>query len=231
MTVGGEKLDDYFDQLDAAFTNLSGKPGDAKPAAAAPAAEIDWFGLKPAAAATERPESSAPAAPQPPAAKPAASAPAVVPRSAAEPVPAAAPVSAVGTVSAAGPVKVATSPAAVVAAVVEVGSVAEVAAAPAARSSSQVSWDPPQRSLPGLADAFAAILAAEQGESSPAVSPAWPSTGGGSGLPDDLVEQVSRRVLEQLSDRVGRDAVVATVSAVAERLVREEIERIKAAIV
>jgi hypothetical protein len=45
------------------------------------------------------------------------------------------------------------------------------------------------------------------------------------------VEQVSRRVLEQLTDSVVRAAVPDIVSAIAERLVREEIERIKASIV
>ncbi len=243
MSVGGEKLDDYFDQLDAAFTNLSGKPGDAKAPAAAPAAEIDWFGLKPAAAATERPELSLsspaplppaakPAAPEPPvAATPAAPVPPVVPRAAPEPVAAAAPVMTVSPVTPVSPVKVAEPPAAVVAPAARAASVAEVAAAPPPRSPTPVSWDPPQRSLPGLADAFAAILAAEQAESSPVAPTVWPSTSGaGAAVPGDLVEQVSRRVLEQLSDRVGRDAVAATVSAIAERLVREEIERIKASI-
>jgi hypothetical protein len=41
---------------------------------------------------------------------------------------------------------------------------------------------------------------------------------------------VARRVVAQLSDQVLRESVAATVSEVAERLVREEIERLKAAI-
>ena len=41
---------------------------------------------------------------------------------------------------------------------------------------------------------------------------------------------ITRRVLEQLSDRVVRETVASLVSEVAERLVREEIERIKAPI-
>ena len=44
---------------------------------------------------------------------------------------------------------------------------------------------------------------------------------------DELVDQVTRRVLEQLSDRVVRETVSEIVTSVAERLVREEIERIK----
>jgi predicted transcriptional regulator len=43
-------------------------------------------------------------------------------------------------------------------------------------------------------------------------------------LPDDLVDQVTRRVLDRIGDGVVRDVVLD----VAERLVREEIERIKA---
>ena len=47
---------------------------------------------------------------------------------------------------------------------------------------------------------------------------------------DDLIEQVTRRVLDRLSDRVVREAAADLVSKIAERLVREEIERIKASI-
>ena len=42
---------------------------------------------------------------------------------------------------------------------------------------------------------------------------------------DDLVERVTRQVLERLSDRVVRDTVSDIVSRVSERLVRDEIER------
>jgi CheY-like chemotaxis protein len=45
-----------------------------------------------------------------------------------------------------------------------------------------------------------------------------------------LIEAVTRRVLERLSDTVVRDAVADIASKTAERLVREEIERIKASI-
>jgi hypothetical protein len=82
-------------------------------------------------------------------------------------------------------------------------------------------------SLPPLADAFAALLDAEQGEPAPAARPAWPAVArSGPAVTDDLVEQVSRRVLEQLTDRVVREAV----AEIAERLIREEIERIKSSI-
>ena len=85
--------------------------------------------------------------------------------------------------------------------------------------------------LPPLADAFAALLAAEQKGPPPAVAPAWPvARAEGSGATDDLVEQVTRRVLDRLSDRVVRETTAELVSAIAERLVREEIERIKASV-
>jgi len=68
-----------------------------------------------------------------------------------------------------------------------------------------------------LADAFAALLAAEQGQ---AFSPAT----GSMRAPDDaLIERITQRVIE----RIGNGAVKDTVLEVAERLVRQEIERIK----
>ena len=57
----------------------------------------------------------------------------------------------------------------------------------------------------------------------------WPASAPAPVVTDDLIEQITRRVLERLSDRVVRDTVSEIVSAVAERLVREEIERIKGA--
>jgi CheY-like chemotaxis protein len=71
---------------------------------------------------------------------------------------------------------------------------------------------------PTLAEAFAALLAAEQGR---AFTPAAVGRGA---TADDLVEQVTRRVIERLGDAAVRDVVVD----VAERLVLEEIARIKA---
>jgi CheY-like chemotaxis protein len=82
--------------------------------------------------------------------------------------------------------------------------------------------------VPGIAQAFSALFAAERGETAPDV----PAYIGPSALPqvsmDDLVERVTRQVLERLSDRVVRDTVTDVVSRVAERLVRDEIERVKA---
>jgi CheY-like chemotaxis protein len=82
------------------------------------------------------------------------------------------------------------------------------------------------RSAPAvLAEKFAALLAAE-----PDTLPIDPAAAGHGPAIDEIVEQVSRRVLTQLSERVVRETVTDLVADVAERLVREEIERIKASI-
>ena len=76
-----------------------------------------------------------------------------------------------------------------------------------------------------LAEAFAALLAAEQGWPSP------PPTAGdrtaSSLATERLAAAVTRRVLDQLTDQVVEDAVTREVSQVAERLVQDEIDRIK----
>jgi CheY-like chemotaxis protein len=94
---------------------------------------------------------------------------------------------------------------------------------------------PPAAAVGSLspAEAFAAFLEAEQ--------TGLPATGPGGRnrafeLPpayppvEELVETIARRVIAQLSDQVVRESVAETVSTVAERLVREEIERLKASI-
>jgi CheY-like chemotaxis protein len=88
------------------------------------------------------------------------------------------------------------------------------------------SWDPelaadfgPARQ-PHLANAFAALLAAEQGQplADPAFGLAPPPR-----LGEDEIEQIVQRVIARLTDETVRRTVIDT----AERLVREEIERIK----
>jgi hypothetical protein len=73
--------------------------------------------------------------------------------------------------------------------------------------------------MPALAEAFAMLLSAEQGRSVPpsGVPAAQPS--------DALVDDIVQRVINRMGDQVMRDAVLE----VAERLVKQEIERIKAA--
>ena len=79
---------------------------------------------------------------------------------------------------------------------------------------------------PTLAEAFTALLEAERSGNGHAATLAPISTS--RSLPsDEVIERVTRRVLEQLSDAVVRETVTSIVQATAERLVREEIERIK----
>ena len=80
-----------------------------------------------------------------------------------------------------------------------------------------------------LADVFAALLAAEQTEPGSAEpdAPRFVSALAPPAVTDDVIEEVVRRVLERLPDRVVRETVTDIVTAAAERLVREEIERIK----
>jgi CheY-like chemotaxis protein len=80
---------------------------------------------------------------------------------------------------------------------------------------------------PPLADAFAALLAAEQREPLAALPSSWPA---GAAASSAVVDEATRRVLDQLSDKVVRETVTKVVSQVAERLVKEEIERIKGSI-
>ena len=89
-----------------------------------------------------------------------------------------------------------------------------------------VSFDPPAPfkppatpppAPPSLAEAFAALLAAEQGR------PFSPAASAQATVDDRTVEAITRRVLDRMSDRVVKETVVD----LAERLVREEIDRIK----
>ena len=68
-----------------------------------------------------------------------------------------------------------------------------------------------------MSQAFAALLAAEQGKVTP------PASLNEQALRDDVVEQVTQRVVERMTDAAVKQIVVD----VAERLVREEIFRIK----
>lgn len=93
----------------------------------------------------------------------------------------------------------------------------------------------PQPGVPAVtvADAFAALLQAEQGGGAvpveqreaglpllPVVSPA---------VTDAFVDQVAQRLVERLGVEGLQDVVARLVTEIAERLVREEIERLKAA--
>ena len=77
----------------------------------------------------------------------------------------------------------------------------------------------PPPAAPSLAEAFAALLAAEQGR------PFSPAASQQAGLDERTIEDITHRVLDRMSDRVVKETVVD----MAERLVREEIDRIKSA--
>jgi CheY-like chemotaxis protein len=78
-----------------------------------------------------------------------------------------------------------------------------------------------------LATTFAAILAEERGEGPASLGPAANGLSGAS-IPDAVIEEIARRVVATLTDKVLREEVTARVLEVAERLISEEIERIKA---
>jgi len=89
------------------------------------------------------------------------------------------------------------------------------------------SSEAPPRNL--VADMFAALFAVEQGGSPAAPLQLAPPRHDSPGVTDELVDEVTRRVLERLTPEAASDLVAQIVSEVAERLIREEIARIKAA--
>ena len=93
--------------------------------------------------------------------------------------------------------------------------------------------DPAPAAPPGdggnvILDAFNALLAMEQGEVRPPVRP-HSATAGPAVITDELVDEITRRVVERLAPGTARELVKQIVGDVAERLVREEITRIKTA--
>jgi CheY-like chemotaxis protein len=79
-----------------------------------------------------------------------------------------------------------------------------------------------------LADAFAALLAAEEAGFVPAGAAPAAATGAPASVDvDRLAEQVAERVLARLTDHALRDRVADIVATTAERLIREEIEQIR----
>jgi CheY-like chemotaxis protein len=105
-------------------------------------------------------------------------------------------------------------------------------AVPAPRPEPNVTAPPPAVAaspapLPSLADAFTALLAAEQTSEPAAAAPVWPAAASPTAASPALIDEVTRQVLARIADqRTVRDIV----TEVAERLVREEIERIKRSI-
>jgi CheY-like chemotaxis protein len=102
----------------------------------------------------------------------------------------------------------------------------ETAAAgePAGQPEAPVPSDVPTTAAPKthtLADAFAALLALEQGQTPSRTPEEFP------GALTDIVDEIARRVAEQVTDRVVRELAPPIVSRIAERIVREEIDRLK----
>ena len=91
---------------------------------------------------------------------------------------------------------------------------ASAPAAPPGPPSAAAPTAPP--ATPSLSGALAALLAAEQRQ--PASAPVPPAA-----LSDELIDEIARRVIERMGDESMRRAVLDA----AERLVREEIDRIK----
>jgi CheY-like chemotaxis protein len=210
----GDSLEDYFDRLDAAFATLN---SDAPASAAADRGTSYAAAPSPAvAAASSRPATVEDFASWDPdlagdarspaehAVTPAASVQAAIPVSRAPEPPAAVPQAAV-------PVAVALAPAPD-----EIPPAQTAAVAPA---------PPPPTAAPmpaiSLAEAFATLLAAEHGQ---AISPAWPS---GSATPTPPSPEIVEDIVSQVLDRLQHADMRQTVIDVAERLVREEIDRIK----
>jgi CheY-like chemotaxis protein len=233
LAATGGSLEDYFDRLDAAFATVEGAaeaqatpaspiaPPRSSPEAPAAAARAvppaafspvdlgDWdpdlagdpekpapAPPPPAPMAAQAPPPPAPVAAAPPPAPPPAPAP-PVPQVEAFPAPYSPPPS---------PSPLARPETAVPVARPETAA----SAAPAASGA-------PSPAMPPLAEAFAALLSAEQSRS------IAPSTIGASAVSDDTMDEIVRRVIARMGDQ----AVRGTVVDVAERLVREEIERIK----
>jgi CheY-like chemotaxis protein len=208
--VDVEGLDEYFDRLDQAFaTRAAGsEPAPARPAGPEP---IDWYAASEPAAGEVPDEWDL-----------SEETSADLPLSYASPAPA---FSAAAAAEAPGPARdaVASPPAA-----------AESAPAPAPVATPIL--PPALPPLPSLADAFSALLAAEQA-SADATAARWPAAphapagpAGAAPIDDEVIEAVARRVLERLTDRVVRDTASEIITRVAERLVRDEIDRIKASI-
>ena len=195
--AGDPALDDYFDRLDAAFAKMGGAK------AAAPSGSVESDQSVPTLDRVLPPPIAPPIDP------PVTNSPvALTPR----PAPIATP-----------PVEPAETP-------------ATIAPGPAPHAASGVrrkEGSPDMASGPSrksdrtvIADAFSALIALEQGE--PGARPVRLTTESAQPVVTDaLIEEVARRVLERLAPDTARDVVVQVVSEIAERLVREEIARIR----
>jgi CheY-like chemotaxis protein len=198
----GPSLEDYFDRLDAALASKGMPPPQVVP-------------LSPASRAA-RPTSPVPARPAP---VPRAEVPDPSPQtthhdldlSGWDPSAAAEPAARPRVAPAVPPAATAAGP---IAAKSAAASQPQSSSAPAVPASETLPWQPAT-----LQDAFTALLAAEQGQSL-AFPPPAPAVQAPTA---EMIEEVTRRVIAKMGDESMRAAVLD----VAERLVREEIARIK----
>ena len=215
----GSDLDDYFDRLDAAFANIAttadapaARPLEVAPRHEGPVMErdLDWF--DPPSQDAPPPASAQPQAPhseEPPAAE--IPHPAPLP----DPVP----------VTFANP-QASASPAAPQLPPIEPPDSTFDRAPQLAEPARAASPGPVAGTGSVIADAFSALLAAEQGDTD--VPPIrLPIPGAAPPATDETVEEITRRVVERLGSHIVHDLVADVVSRIAERLVREEIERIR----
>lgn len=211
-----DTLGDYFDRLDTAFAKLAGQAPAAERAPAPPtfeppnvADQIDRLAAQPPAPAGE-PAVDFPLSYASPQSSFQAPSDAATP---ADPAP-----------SPDAAVPAAWQPAPTASATTASMPDASVPTPPASAPTSE-------RQVPTIADAFAAILDAEQRDAAPSSRPVWPTLAPAAPpappeISGDLIDRIVQRVVAQLSDRVVRERV----NEIAERLIREEIDRIKAAI-
>jgi hypothetical protein len=89
---------------------------------------------------------------------------------------------------------------------------------------------PPPLPPPTIADAFAALLADEEGHR-PAAPVRLPTQPVPPAVGEDVIEEIVRRVVGRLALGAVKDVVADVVSEIAERLVREEIARIRGEVV
>jgi CheY-like chemotaxis protein len=188
--------DQYFDELDQAFATLTASAQRRKERSAEPSDEaIGWFSRTPS--------------PAPPEKSPAAEDAALD----------------AWTVPLPKPANAVPPSAAVAASDPHSSAAAGAAPSPASGQSAAAASAPvpaPVSGFPRLADAFAALLSAEQASPPTAAAPVWPSTASAA-VSREAVEEATRRILQEMSQNAVRDIV----SEIAERLVREEIERIR----
>ncbi|HUP40532.1 MAG TPA: response regulator [Vicinamibacterales bacterium] len=195
-------LDDYFDQLDAAFSNL--QPG-APPAETADG--MDW--------PVHLPEFDAAVEPSPVPPSPPASARQNAPPPMLEPVVMAPPSAAAAVAATPVSSTFAAQP-----------PVAPVASSFATRPSvapdaPYVANAPNAPSVGAPAKNPFANLSAAKAEAAARPAPAAPV------ITDEVIDQIVSRVIQRMTDRVIREAVADVVTQTAERLVQEEIERIR----